>query len=83
MEQLKNTGLDDIYEIRHADEQMFSWWDYRGGSIHRKRGLRNETILATKGITKRTKTFVIDRDFRKKKDDLTPSDHAPVYKDIE
>ena len=83
MEQLKNTGLDDIYETRHTDEQMFTWWDYRGGSFHRKHGLRIDTILATKGITKRTKTFVIDRDFRKKKDELTPSDHAPVYIDIE
>ena len=83
MKQLKSTGLEDLYEIKHADEQMFTWWDYRGGSFHRKHGLRIDTILATKGITKKTNAFVIDRDFRKKKGELTPSDHAPVYIDIE
>jgi len=29
------------------------------------------------------KDVEIDRDFRKKKDGLLPSDHAPVYADLE
>ncbi len=83
MKELKSTGIEDIYESKYKDEQMFTWWDYRGGSFHRKHGLRIDTILATKDIAKRTKDLVIDRDFRKKKGDLTPSDHAPVYIDLE
>ena len=83
MKELKSTGIEDIYESKYKDEQMFTWWDYRGGSFHRKHGLRIDTILATKDIAKRTKDFVIDRDFRKKKGALTPSDHAPVYIELE
>jgi len=30
-----------------------------------------------------TKDVVIDRDYRRKIDELTPSDHAPVYADID
>ena len=83
MSQLIDTGLKDIYLNIHTDKQLFTWWDYRGGAFHRKQGLRIDTILATEGIVHRTKDFVIDRDFRKKKGELTPSDHAPVYIDID
>ena len=76
-------GLLDLYRIKHPDSNAYSWWDYRAGGFQRNLGLRIDLILGTEAILQRTKEVVIDRDFRKKKDGLTASDHAPVYIDIE
>jgi len=82
-ESLLDRGLIDIYRRRNPDERVYSWWDYRDGSFHRNLGLRIDFLLATKGVTERVVDVVIDRDYRKKQDDLTASDHAPVYADLE
>jgi exodeoxyribonuclease-3 len=71
-------GLTDLYRVREPETQAFSWWDYRGGSFHRKRGLRIDFLLGTAAVVERLRSVEIDRDFRKKKDGLTASDHAPV-----
>jgi len=71
-------GLHDLFRSLEPDTQAFSWWDYRGGSFHRKRGLRIDFLLGTNAVVDRLRSVEIDRDFRKKKDGLTPSDHAPV-----
>jgi len=76
-------GLVDLYRRLEPDTQAFSWWDYRGGSFHRKRGLRIDFLLGTKAITERLRSVEIDRDYRKKKDDLTASDHAPVIVNLD
>ncbi len=63
--------------------QAFSWWDYRGGAFHRKQGLRIDLLLATpRGASSGSAHVEIDREFRKKQNDLTPSDHAPVLADL-
>lgn len=79
---LLDTGLVDLFRERHPGEQAFSWWDYRGGAFHRKRGLRIDFLLATPSVLERVKEVWIDRDYRKKKDGLTASDHAPVVADL-
>jgi exodeoxyribonuclease-3 len=71
-------GLIDLYRDREPETQAFSWWDYRGGSFHRKHGLRIDFLLGTQAVVERLRSVEIDRDFRKKKDGLTASDHAPV-----
>ena len=73
-----DVGLADLYRVQSPDTQAFSWWDYRGGAFHRKQGLRIDFLLGTPAIVARTREVVIDRDFRKKKDGLTASDHCPV-----
>ena len=80
---LMDTGLTDLYRHLYPDEQAFSWWDYRGGAFHRRHGLRIDFLLGNAAAVQCTKEVVIDRDFRKKQDGLTASDHAPVYADIE
>ena len=67
----------------HPEEQAFSWWDYRGGAFHKKQGLRIDFLLATPGVRARCREVFIDRDYRKKKEGLTASDHAPVVADLE
>lgn len=79
---LLGCGLHDLYRARHPDEQAFSWWDYRGGAFHRGQGLRIDFVLGSEDVLARAAEACIDRDFRKKKDGLTASDHAPVIVDL-
>lgn len=80
---LIDLGLHDLYRARHPDGRDFSWWDYRGGSFHRGHGLRIDLLLGTAKVRECVREVVIDREFRKKQDGLTASDHAPVYADLD
>lgn len=82
MAQLMDGGLTDLYRHRHPDGPMFSWWDYRGGGFHRNLGLRIDLLLASSPLLPRVQDVRTDRDFRKKRDGQTPSDHAPVVADL-
>jgi exodeoxyribonuclease-3 len=76
-------GLRDLYRVCEPDTAAFSWWDYRGGAFHRKHGLRIDFLLGTGKVVERLRQVEIDRDFRKKKEGLTASDHAPVIADLD
>ena len=82
-QRLLDQGFVDVYRRRFPETQAFSWWDYRGGAFHRKRGLRIDFLLATPSAMARVRSVEIDRDSRKKKEGLTPSDHAPVLADLD
>ncbi|VFN05419.1 MAG: exodeoxyribonuclease-3 [Candidatus Kentron sp. G] len=71
-------ALVDLYRERFPDTQAFSWWDYRGGSFPKGQGLRLDFLLATPALAAHLDSVTIGREYRKKKDGLTPSDHAPV-----
>ncbi len=75
-------GLVDVYRHINPYTQAFSWWDYRGGAFHRKQGLRIDFLLATAPALARVRAVEIDREYRKKREGLTPSDHAPVWADL-
>ncbi len=79
---LLDWGLVDVYRAQFPDTQAFSWWDYRGGAFHQNRGLRIDFLLATQSAVDRVRSVEIDRDYRKKKEGLTPSDHTPVIADL-
>ncbi|MDH3523015.1 MAG: exodeoxyribonuclease III [Acidobacteriota bacterium] len=76
-------GLVDLYRDRYPETRMYSWWDYRGGAFHRNLGLRIDFVLATPALAARVRDVVIARQYRKKKDGFTASDHAPVYADLD
>ncbi len=76
-------GFTDLYREKHPGRQMFSWWDYRGGAFHRNMGLRIDLLLGTARIRDRVRSIEVDRDYRKKKDGLIASDHAPVILELE
>ena len=78
LQRVRDLGLHDLYRELEPDTRAFSWWDYRGGAFHRKQGLRIDFLLGTRAVVDRLRAVEIDRDFRKKKDGLTASDHAPV-----
>ncbi|MAI78721.1 MAG: exodeoxyribonuclease III [Deltaproteobacteria bacterium] len=82
MESVVEWGFSDLFRELHPDETAFTWWDYRGGAFHRKHGLRIDFILGTASIKDRLQSVTVDRDWRKKRGELKPSDHAPVYADL-
>ncbi len=83
LEALLEHGLVDLFRRRHPHAREFTWWDYRGGAFHRGHGLRIDLVLGTEPVAARLAEAEIDRDWRKKQDGLTPSDHAPVLVDLD
>jgi exodeoxyribonuclease-3 len=77
------SGYHDLFRELNPGAQVFSWWDYRAGDFHKGRGLRIDFLLGTVAIRRRVRSVVIDREYRKKKEGLIPSDHAPVYADLD
>jgi len=75
-------GFGDLFRDLHPDDPGFSWWDYRGGSFHRGHGLRIDFVLGSAPVRSGAREVWVDRDYRKKKQDLTASDHAPVIAEI-
>ena len=82
LQRLLDMGLCDLYRQCHPEEQTFSWWDYRGGAFHRKQGLRIDLLLGSAEISDRLVEAGTDREFRKKQEGLTASDHAPVIVEL-
>ncbi|MCA8959143.1 MAG: exodeoxyribonuclease III [Planctomycetes bacterium] len=80
---LEEWGFTDLFRRHHPDAREYSWWDYRGGAFHRRQGLRIDFLLGTASVADRIESVEIDRDYRKKRDGLTPSDHAPVLADLD
>ena len=80
---LLDGGLVDLFRHARPGEQVFSWWDYRGGAFHRGMGLRIDMLLGTMPVAERLREITIDRDYRRKKDGMTASDHAPVIADLD
>lgn len=80
---LKAMGLVDLYRAANPEGNMFSWWDYRAGAFHKNMGLRIDLLLASPALVEKVDEVWIDRDYRKKKDGETPSDHAPVIADLD
>lgn len=75
-------GFVDLFRARHPDERSYSWWDYRDGAFHRGHGLRIDFVLGSRAVVERLESVTIDREWRKKQDGLTASDHCPVYADL-
>lgn len=76
---IERWGLQDAFRSLHDDDGLFSWWDYRDGGFHRRRGMRIDLVEATQPVIERVRYAVIDRDARKGD---KPSDHAPVLIDL-
>ena len=73
-------GLDDVVRRQHGDEQLFTWWDYRGGAFHRGWGMRIDLVLCSAPLSEAVTDAFVDRNARK---GVKPSDHAPVVVDVD
>lgn len=76
---LETWGLSDVFRDHHDEADLYSWWDYRDGNFHKRKGLRIDLILASQVVRTRTSRVFVDRNARKGK---LPSDHAPVVADV-
>jgi len=76
---LERWGLVDAFRLQYAEGELFSWWDYRAGSFHKRQGLRIDLVLVTRPLADRFAYALIDRNARKGQQ---PSDHAPVFVDV-
>lgn len=76
-------GYGDLWRERFPAAREFSWWDYRAGAFPKDQGLRIDFVLGDSVIAGRLRDAVIDRDYRKKREERTPSDHCPVWVDLE
>jgi exodeoxyribonuclease-3 len=74
-------GLVDLYRTHHPEPGRYTWWDYRAGAFHQNFGMRIDHMLATRPLAARVVGADIDREARKGKP--TPSDHAPVWIDVD
>lgn len=83
MQRLLGCGLVDLFRAKYPDTQAYTWWDYRGGAFHKRQGLRIDLLLGTPAVAGRVRNVEIDREYRKKQDGLTASDHAPVLADLD
>ncbi len=52
---IESWGLVDVFRRLYADDQLFSWWDYRAGMFHKHRGMRIDLILVTAVLAERTR----------------------------
>lgn len=77
--QMANLGMVDLFRHFYQEDKLFSWWDYRGGSFHKRQGLRIDLMFGSQWVVDRTSWALIDRNERK---GPQPSDHAPVIVEI-
>jgi exodeoxyribonuclease-3 len=74
-------GMMDAYRVHHAERERYSWWDYRAGLFYKNYGMRIDHLLVTRSVASRVVGSEIDREARKGKP--IPSDHAPLFIDLD
>ena len=47
---LMDWGLIDLFRQHHSGEGLFSWWDYRGGNFHKRKGMRIDLLLGSASV---------------------------------
>jgi exodeoxyribonuclease III len=79
--ELEALGLRDVFREQYPGvEDLFSWWDYRAGNFPKHRGMRLDLLLLSSSLADRVRWALIDRNARKGQ---KPSDHAPVFVDVD
>jgi exodeoxyribonuclease-3 len=80
LESLEDWGLVDAFRLHYPQPQLFTWWDYRAGNFHKHIGMRIDLVLLSRPLADRSTYALVDRNARKGK---LPSDHAPLFVDID
>ncbi len=75
LENVKEWGLVDTLRDRYPEPGIYSYWDYRNGDFHKRRGMRIDYLLSSTSLASTNSADLIDRNARKGQ---KPSDHAPV-----
>ncbi len=85
LRELEACGLVDAFRVVYPEvDGLYSWWDYRAGDFHKGRGMRIDLVLVSRALAGRVRYALVDREARKGMgSDRPPSDHAPVFVDID
>jgi exodeoxyribonuclease-3 len=78
---LLDWGLVDAYRLMRPEPGRYTWWDYRAGMFHKNYGMRIDHLLVTTPVAARVLAADIDREARK--GIPVPSDHAPLFIDLD
>ncbi len=70
----------DSFRIFEKGTGHWSWWDYRNNAYELNKGWRIDHIYISKNLSSKLKSSVIERSQR---ENLQPSDHAPVLINLE
>ena len=72
-------GLIDVFRQRFAElDGLYTYWDYQAGRFHKRQGMRIDHILASPPLAETMQWINLDRNARKARGELKPSDHAPL-----
>lgn len=80
LSKLLSLGLHDSFRLHNGEAGHFSWWDYRMAGFRRNLGLRIDLVLISEALKSRAMASGIEREPRTWE---RPSDHAPVWVEIE
>jgi exodeoxyribonuclease-3 len=72
-------GWTDAIRALHADERIYTYWDYMRNRWPRDAGLRLDHLLLSPDLAQRLATSGVDREVRGKPD---ASDHAPARAEL-
>ena len=70
----------DSFRIFEMNTGHWSWWDYRNNAYELNKGWRIDHIYISKNLSSKLKSCVTERNQR---ENLQPSDHAPVLINLE
>jgi exodeoxyribonuclease-3 len=74
LKQILDVGFLDALRLS-IKEQVFTWWDYRGGAFPKNHGMRLDYIFLSSGLVKQFDSTFVDKSLRFLE---KPSDHIPV-----
>lgn len=80
LQRLIALGLHDSFRLHSDDAGVFSWWDYRMAGFRRNLGLRIDLVLISDALKQQAIASGIEREPRTWE---RPSDHAPVWVEID
>ena len=80
LQQLVEVGFHDAFRDSCQEAGHYSWWDYRGGSFERDRGLRIDYVWLSTSARDKLRVCHIDRSPRSWE---KPSDHTPVVAELD
>ncbi len=79
LEKALDNKLEDVFRLFEQKSGHWSWWDYRSGAWQRDQGWRIDHIYLSTELINNAKSCVIHK---KSRDNIQPSDHAPVIVNI-
>jgi exodeoxyribonuclease-3 len=79
-QRLLNEGWVDAVRALHPDERIYTFWKYLRNAYTRDAGLRIDHLVVSPALASRLVAAGVDREVRARD---KPSDHAPVWIEIE